>query len=205
MLIYDDSFVAVMTATQDEATRLGARRYGSEHVLLGLLAADDWLTAEVTRSFPALTRDALRAAVESAADDAPHLARLGITTETVETGRAASGAERRVAAPRAKHAPELQAALSAASAKWAHLRDTHREPRERKVSSAVLWFAVLEPATRASRLLETLGVDPGGVRDVLLGVLLPAGGAVRAWPATAPLGPVSRLMQRVFERIGVDR
>ena len=30
-----------MTATQAEATALGARAYGSEHVLLGLLAADD--------------------------------------------------------------------------------------------------------------------------------------------------------------------
>ena len=38
MLMYDDSFVAAMTATTDEATMLGARMYGSEHVLLGLLA-----------------------------------------------------------------------------------------------------------------------------------------------------------------------
>ena len=41
MLIYDDTFVTAMTATQDEATALGARTYGSEHVLLGLLASDD--------------------------------------------------------------------------------------------------------------------------------------------------------------------
>ena len=79
MLMYDDSFVAAMTATTDEATALGARIYGSEHVLLGLLVAHDHVTQHVVDMFPALTAPAVREAVRAALDDAPHLARLGLT------------------------------------------------------------------------------------------------------------------------------
>ena len=73
MLMYDDSFVAAMTATTDEATALGARIYGSEHVLLGLLVAHDHVTQHVVDMFPGLTAPAVREAVRAALDDSADL------------------------------------------------------------------------------------------------------------------------------------
>lgn len=205
MLMYDDSFVAVMTATKGEATALGARAYGSEHVLLGLLASDDDLTQQITRSFPDLTAGAVRAAVRGAVDDAPHLARLGLTAHnpaiiTAHSYGAAGGVR-----PRNKHAPELQSALNQATAKWGHLRHTRALPKERKLTSAVLWLAVLEPSARAARLLGAMEVDPDGVRTAVLSALMPAGAVVPTWPAEPPVGPVTRVVQRVFGRTIVAR
>lgn len=204
MLMYDDSFVAVMTATQDDATALGARAYGSEHVLLGLLAFDDDLTQQVVRSFPDLTTSAVRAAVRGAVDDAPHLARLGLTAHDPAATARADGTAGGVR-PRNKHTPELQSALNQASAKWGHLRDTHALPKERKLTSAILWLAVLEPSARAPRLLGAMDVDPDGVRTAVLSALMPAGAVVPTWPTEPPVGPVTRLVQRVFGRTNVAR
>lgn len=204
MLMYDDSFVAVMKATQFEATSLGARAYGSEHVLLGLLASDDDLTQQVVRSFPGLTTLAVRAAVRGAVDDAPHLARLGLTAHDLAVTARVEGTGGGVR-PRNKHTPELQSALNQATAKWGHLRDTHALPKEHKLSSAVLWLAVLEPSARASRLLGAMEVDPDGVRTAVLSALVPADAAVPTWPAEPPVGPVTRLVQRMFGRTNVAR
>lgn len=204
MLIYDESFAAVMTATQSEASALGARAFGSEHVLLGLLAADDGLTRRVVHSFPALTSSAARAAVRGAVDDAPHLERLGLTgvSSTVEPPVGCSSTRPVL---RTKHTPELQEALNRASAKWGHLRRTHALPKERGVSSAVLWLAVLEPTARARRLLAAMDVDPEGVRTAVLSALVPDGAPVPAWPTQSPAGPVMRLVHRVFGRTNVAR
>ena len=203
MLMYDDSFAAVMTATKDEATALGARDFGSEHVLLGLLASDDELTQRVVRSFPDLTASAVRAAVRSAVDDAPHLARLGLAArESVVTARAGGAAGG--VPPRNKHTPELQSALNQATAKWGHLRRVRALPKESKVSSAVLWLAVLEPSARASRLLHAMGVDVDGVRTTVLSALAPSG-AAPMWPDEPPVGPVTRLVHWVFGRTNVAR
>lgn len=204
MLIYDDSFIAVMAATKAEATALGARAYGSEHVLLGLLACDDDLTQQVVGSSPALTTSAVRTAVHGAVDDAPHLARLGIVAPDPALTARSEGRTGGVP-PRTKHTPELQSALNEATAKWGHLRDTHALPKERRLSSAVLWFAVLEPSARASRLLSAMGVDPDDVRAAALSALVPPGAAVPTWPADPPVGPVTRLFQRLFGRTNVAR
>jgi hypothetical protein len=203
MLIYDDSFIAVMAATKTEATALGARAYGSEHVLLGLLASDDDLTQQVVRSFPALTTTAVRTAVHGALDDAPHLARLGIVAPDPALTARSEG--RAGVPPRTKHTAELQSALNEATAKWGHLRDTHALPKERRLSSAVLWFAVLEPSARASRLLSAMGVDPDDVRAAALSALVPPGTEVPTWPVDPPVGPVTRLFQRTFGRTNVAR
>lgn len=205
MLMYDESFVAAMTATKDAATALGARAYGSEHVLLGLLASDDDLTLQVARSFPGLTAGAVRAAVSGAVDDAPHLARLGLTAHNpaIITARAegTAGGLR----PRTKHAPELQSALNQATVKWGHLRRTHALPKERKLTSGVLWLAVLEPSARAARLLGAMEVDPDGVRTAVLSALVPAGVEVPTWPVEPPVGPITRVVQRVLGRTIVAR
>lgn len=202
MLIYDDTFAAAMTATQAEATALGARAYGSEHVLLGLLVADDELTRQIVGSFPALTPAAVRAAVRGALDDAPHLARLGLAAPDLEASARPGG----LAAgrpPRPKHLPELQSALNQASAKLAHLQRTNVAPKERKVGSTVLWLAVLEPSARSPRLLRALDIDPDGVRAAVLSAALPAGAGAPVWPAEAPTGPFTRLVHWFFGRTNV--
>ncbi|GIG41355.1 Clp protease N-terminal domain-containing protein [Cellulomonas phragmiteti] len=202
MLIYDDTFVAAMTATTQEATALGARAYGSEHLLLGLLRADDHLTQQVVRACPGLTVPAVRDAVRGAVDDAPHLARLGLAADDPAVTAPAAGQGGRL---RVKHTPELQSASNQASVKWAHLRRAHALPKERTASSAVLWLAVLEPSARAPRLLEAMGIDPDGVRAAVLSALVPAGAGVVTWPTEAPVGPVMRLVHALFERTNIAR
>lgn len=204
MLMYDDSFVAVMTATTDEATALGARTYGSEHVLLGLLTAHDHVTQHVVDRFPGLTAPALREAVREALDDAPHLARLGISLPVASATAPSDGAARGTR-PRTKHTPELQSALNQATAKWAHLRHTGAIPKERRVSSAVLWLAVLEPSARGRRLLEAMDIDPDGVRTAVLSAVVPTGAAVPTWPTEVPVGPVTRFTRWVFGHLNLPR
>ncbi|MDP9393636.1 MAG: hypothetical protein M3Q27_04945 [Actinomycetota bacterium] len=108
MLIYDDTFGAVMAASQREATQLGAHEYGSEHVLLGLLTAGGATAEAVTRAHPSLTAEAVRSGIERAVDDLPHLQRLGIDPEQLL--RAGAESSPRGPTPRNRHTPESQAA-----------------------------------------------------------------------------------------------
>lgn len=191
-----------MTATRQQATALGAQVYGSEHALLGLLAADGPVTQQVVRLHPQLSADAVRTAIEQALDDLPHLQRLGIDLDTVpmapsSTGRAANQK------PRNRHTPELQAALNSATAKWGQLRKNHQLTRQRKQSSAVLWLAVLEPSARASRLLRALGADPDRMRSAVLATGVPMGATAPTWPAQPAPGRGQRLMQRLCTRVHV--
>src|SRR3954466_12529218 len=63
MLIYDDTAAEVLHAAADEARRLGATRYETAHVLLGLLRTADPVTQTVTADDPRLTVDAARASL----------------------------------------------------------------------------------------------------------------------------------------------
>ncbi|WP_432492346.1 Clp protease N-terminal domain-containing protein [Kineococcus auxinigenes] len=199
MLIYDDSFSAVMAASRQEATHLGADRYGSEHVLLGLLAAAGPLTEQVRRSAPELTAQAVRSAIERGADDAPHLQRLGIDADQV---LATAGGEpsRPHPAPRNRHTPEWQGALGSASVKLNRLQKSGALPREGKVTSAVLWLAVLEPGTRAQRLLAAMDLDAERIRGTVLTALTGNGSVAPPWPQQARAGFLTRLAQRAFAR-----
>lgn len=200
----DDPFVAVMTATEREATDLGARSYGSEHVLLGLLASDDHLTQEIGRRFPALASSAVRAAVRGAADDAPHLARLGLTAADLAVApRAESPVDG--ARPRNTRTPELQSALDVAKPKWVYLCRTGALPQKGRLGVAYLWLAVLEPSARASRLLEAMEIDPDAVRTAVLTALVPAGAAVPQWPTESPVESVARRVQGLFGRTNAAR
>lgn len=165
---------------------------------------NDHLLQQVVQAFPGLTTSAVRAAVRGAVDDAPYLARLGLTAHDPAVAAHAEGTPGGVR-PRTKHTPELQAALNRATARWGHLRRTNAVPKERKVTSAVLWLAVLEPSARAPRLLSAMEVDPDGVRTAVLSALVPAGAAVPTWPAEAPVGPITGLVHRVFGRTNVAR
>ncbi|MCI2240086.1 hypothetical protein MN205_16575 [Kineococcus sp. TRM81007] len=201
MLIYDDSFGAVMAASQREATELGADAYGSEHVLLGLLGAAGPLTEQVQRAEPALTAGAVRAAVQRGADDAVHLQRLGVDAEQLLAPAPGETPSRQHPTPRNRHTPEWQRALASASVKLDRLQKSGALPRQRKVTSAVLWLAVLEPGTRAYRLLAAVDVDAERVRDAVLGALAGAGAAAPPWPEQARAGLLTRLVQRALARV----
>jgi Clp amino terminal domain, pathogenicity island component len=202
MLIYDDSFVAAMTASQQEATRLGAPAYGSEHMLLGLLVAGDPASRAVGQRFPQLTPEAVRAAVEGAFDDLPHLRRLGIAPAASQSAQGSVPLTQGLA-PRNRHTPEFQTALNSATAKWDQLRRTHQLPRQQKLGSSVLWLAVLEPSARSFRLLQALETEPEQVRPVVLSAMLPDGQEAPQWPEQAKPPRVLRLLQRIFSRATV--
>lgn len=196
MLIYDDSFAAVMTATQQEATALGAHVYGSEHVLLGLLTEGGPLTEAVSGLDDTVTHQGVHHAVTTALDDAPLLQALGLETLTTP----AADTSRPRPSPRNRHTPELQAALNTASAKWGQLRRAGYLPRTAKMDTTVLWLAVLEPAARASRLLQALGANPDQLRVAVLGASTAPGEPTPPWPAEVRTGPVTRLVHRLFNR-----
>src|SRR4051795_613026 len=63
MLLYDDTAAAAVHAATDEARRLGAMKYQTAHVLLGLLRTADPVTETVTADDPRLTVDAARTAL----------------------------------------------------------------------------------------------------------------------------------------------
>ncbi|WP_337059472.1 Clp protease N-terminal domain-containing protein [Kineococcus sp. G2] len=201
MLVYDDSFGAVMAASQEQATRLGADAYGSEHVLLGLLAAAGPLTEQVQRTEPELDARVVRSAVERGADDAVHLRRLGVDAEQLLAPAPGEESSRPRPTPRNRHTPEWQQALNSASVKLSQLRKSGALPRERKVTSAVLWLAVLEPGTRAHRLLAAVDVDAERVRTAVLSALAGAGAVAPAWPEQARAGLLTRLAQRALARV----
>jgi hypothetical protein len=196
MLIYDDSFADVMTATQKEATGLGAHVYGSEHLLLGLLAAGGPLRATVSAVAPAVTYEATLDAVTRADDDAPLIGRLGLSTVAAQVAEAPRPAR----TPRNRHTPELQSALNTASAKWGQLRKDGAISKETKLTSTVLWLAVLEPAARASRLMQTLDADLDQVRAAVLATAAAPGHPAPPWPTEVRTALVTRLVHRFFNR-----
>lgn len=202
MLIYDDSFVAAMTASQQEATRLGAPAYGSEHMLLGLLVSGDPASRIIVERYPQLTPEAVRAAVEGAIDDLPQLRRLGIAPAALQSAQGNVPLTNGLA-PRNLHTPEFQTALNSATAKWDQLRRAHQLPRQHKLGSSVLWLAVLEPSARSFRLLQALEAEPEQMRPLVLSAMLPDGQGAPPWPEQANPPRVQRLFQRIFSRTTV--
>src|SRR3954454_18725730 len=63
MLLYDDTAAEALHAATDEAGLLGATKYRTAHVLLGLLRTADPVTETVTADDPRLTVDAARSAL----------------------------------------------------------------------------------------------------------------------------------------------
>ncbi len=91
--------------------------------------------------------------------------------------------------------------LNSASAKLNQMHKTGQLPRQRKVSSAVLWLAALEASTRASKLLQAMDLDPDQVRATVLTSLATHGAPLPSWPEQVRLGFVTRVVQRVLSRI----
>jgi ATP-dependent Clp protease ATP-binding subunit ClpA len=184
-----------MAAAQQEAAALGAHEYGSEHILVGLLAADGPLVEQVSSVDSGLSADRVRQAIERSIDDTPSLQRLGLSP--VDASPAPTKAPRM---PRNRHTSELQVSLNSGTTKWGQLRKTGQLTKERKLDSAVLWLAVLEPTARASKLLRAMGSDPDQLRSAVLGALATPGTPAPQWPTEVRPGLVTRLVHGLFNR-----
>jgi len=202
VLIWDESFMTVMEAAEAEARRSNASAYGSEHVLLGLLSVPDAVTGRVLADRPELTVEAVRHAVAAAVDDAPHLKRLGIDPELLRQAERAAPPGPRVDL-RNRHTAELQVALDDSSHTCGQLVKRRQLPLTRKLGSAHLWLAVLEPTSRAHRLLNALDVDPDQVRVTVLTAMAAPGSPPPAWPGHLRRGLLDRVLSRFFERVNV--
>jgi hypothetical protein len=189
MLLYDDTAAAALHASDDEARRLGATRYETVHVLLGLLRTVDPVTQSVTADHPQLTVDTVRtalgtppaaAAAASGVDDGAPPNRRGTPEPAVEFRQAA----RRF------------------TARWRPLVRSRQLRPGLKLGTGELWLTVLEPDTASARLLASLGAEPEAVRTLVLATMVPDGAPVPNWPTEVPAGAVRRLLDRVFGQVG---
>jgi ATP-dependent Clp protease ATP-binding subunit ClpA len=182
MLVHDDTAAEALHAAADEARRLGATRYETAHVLLGLLRTADPVTQTVTVDHPQLTVDAVRAAV-----GAPPM-------QNPEADGSTAHGRRSTPEP----AAEFRQAARRFTAKWRPLvRDRQLLPGL-KLGTGELWLTVLEPATASARVVAGLGVEPDDIRPLVLATMVPDGAPVPAWPTDVPAGAVRRLLDRVL-------
>jgi hypothetical protein len=186
MLLYDDTAAEALHAATDEAGRLGATKYQTAHVLLGLLRTADPVTETVTADDPRLTVDAARTALGASPMQATH-----------------ANAE---AAPGRRSTPEPTAEFRSAArrftAKWRPLvRDRQLRPGL-KLGTGELWLTVLEPATTAAHVLQSLGIAPDDVRPLVLATMVPDGARVPDWPTEVPTGALRRLLDRMLRTGG---
>lgn len=181
MLLYDDTAAAVLHAAADEGRRLGATRYETTHVLLGLLRTGDPVTSTVTADHPQLAVDAVRAALGAPPMQAPVVG---------------DGARGRRSAP--EPAVEFRRAARQFTATWRPLvRDRQLRPGPR-LGTGELWLTVLEPAAGSAGILAALGVELDAVRRLALAAMVPDGAPVPDWPTEAPAGVIRRLLDRVL-------
>jgi ATP-dependent Clp protease ATP-binding subunit ClpA len=186
MLLYDDTAATVLQAAADEARRRGENRYGTAHVLLGLLRTGDPVTQTVTADHPQLTVDGARAALGAPPVQVPE----------VDDGTAPG----RRSTP--EPAVEFRRAARDFTAKWRPLvRDRQLRPGV-KLGTGELWLTALEPATASAGALAALGIEPDDVRPLVLAAMVPDGAPVPDWPTEVPAGAVRRLLDRVLGRDG---
>src|SRR3954465_7151107 len=182
MLLYDDTAAAAVHAATDEARRLGAMKYETARVLLGLRRTADPVAQTVTADHPRLTVDAVRAAL-----GAP-------PRQTLEEG---GGTETsRGSGP--EPAAEFRRASRQFTANWRPLVRSRQLLPGLKLGTGELWLTVLEPAPASARALPALGVEPDDVRPLVLATMVPDGAPVPDWPTEVPAGAVRRLLDRVL-------
>jgi hypothetical protein len=182
MLLYDDPAAAALHAAADEARRLGATRYETTHVLLGLLRTADPVTQTVTADDPQLTAEAVRTALTAPRMQPPE------ANGGTPPGRGATP----------EPAAEFRRASRQFTAKWRPLVRTRQLHPGLKLGTGELWMTVLEPGTASARVLAALGVDPDDVRPRVLATLVPDGAPVPDWPTAVPAGALRRLRDRVL-------
>jgi hypothetical protein len=182
MLLYDDTAAEALHAATDEAGRLGATKYQTAHVLLGLLRTADPVTETVTADDPRLTVDAARTALGASPMQA--------------TDANAEAAPGRRSTP--EPAAEFRSAARRFTAKWRPLvRDRQLRPGL-KLGTGELWLTVLELGSASTRVLAALGVEPEDVRRLVLATMVPDGAPVPDWPTEVPAGAVRRMLDRLL-------
>jgi hypothetical protein len=182
MLLYDDTAAEALHAAADEARRLGATKYETGHVLLGLLRCADPVTTTVTADHPELSEGAVRAALR---------ARSG---RMHEDGDAEAPSRRSTPEPSA----EFRRAARQFTAKWRPQVRSRRLRPGIKLGTGELWLILLEPGTASARALASLGVEPVDVRPLVLATMVLDGAPVPDWPDEVPAGGVRRLLDRLL-------
>src|SRR3954451_14939401 len=182
MLIYDDTAAEVLHAAADEARRLGATRYETAHVLLGLLRTAAPVPQPVTAAHPPLTLDDVRAALGAAPG------------QPAEEDGGTAGGRRSTPEP----AAEFRQAAQRFTGKWRPLVRARLLQPNLKLRTRELWLTVLEPATASARVLAGLAVEPDDVRPLVLATMVADGAPVPDWPVEVPAGTVRRLLDRVL-------
>jgi ATP-dependent Clp protease ATP-binding subunit ClpA len=176
MLIYDDTAAPAIQAASEEARRLGADAYDTQHVLLALLRTGDPVTRRVTEETPHLAVDTVRAALTAG--------------RPASIATAAGSPRDRPPTP----AREFRQAIRDFTAKWGPLIKARKLPRRPKFSTAELWLILLEPSTRSSRLLQSLHADPHKLRAVVLNTMVADSQLVPDWPNDVPKGKAQRFL-----------
>jgi Clp amino terminal domain, pathogenicity island component len=184
MLLYDDTAAAALRAADNEARRLGASRYETGHVLLGLLRTADPITRTATADHPELTVDAVRAALGT-----PPGTAVAFGDDDGATPGGGSKPE---------PAAEFRQAAKRFTAKWRPLVRSGRLRPGLKLGTGELWLTVLEPTAASARLLASVGAEPETVRALVLAMMAPGGAPPPDWPTAVPVGAVRRLLDRVF-------
>jgi ATP-dependent Clp protease ATP-binding subunit ClpA len=149
-----DARRAVLTDSAEEARRRGDRRLGTDHLLLGILRDP---RSEATRAL-GVDLDAARAADDAL--DRAALAAIGIDAGDLGAARDAEGGSRRL--------PPL---TTGARAVFQRAIVEARPGKSRRIETRHFLLALLacERPDPAAELLNELGIDPGVVRDRLMG------------------------------------
>src|SRR3954471_18295145 len=147
MLVYDDKAAEALRAAADEVRVLGATKYETAHVLLGLLRTVDPVTGTVTADHPQLTEHAVRTALAAPSG------------QPQEDGDPQAPGRRSTPAPGA----EFRRAARQFTAKWRPLVRSRRLQPGLKLGTGELWLTGLEPGTSSARVPASPGREAGRV------------------------------------------
>jgi ATP-dependent Clp protease ATP-binding subunit ClpA len=150
-----DIWRLVLTSAAEEARRRGDRRLGTDHILLGLLAAADSPAAR------ALGLSLAEARAASDALDLAALAAVGIEVEFLGEGARATPGRRM---------PPLTSGSRAVVKRAIEEARPYKSRRTIETGHLLLALLVLERPDPAAELLHALGVDPVAVRKRLAGL-----------------------------------
>jgi hypothetical protein len=186
MLLYDDTAAEALHAATDEAGRLGAAKYQTAHVLLGLLRTADPVTETVTADDPRLTVDAARTALGAS------------PMQATDADPGVAHGRRSTPEP----AAEFRHAARRFTAKWRPLVRGRQLRPGLKLGTGELWLTVLEPGTTAAHVLQSLRIEPDDVRPLVLATMVPDGARVPDWPTKVPTGALRTLLDRMLRTGG---
>ena len=204
MKMWEEACAHAFRAGGAHAVQLHATAHGSEHLLLGLLSTPDPVTDRVLTDHPELTVEAVRAAIVGSVIDAPRVGHLGVGLDGAPRADQDTPPGPRVTAPD-RMTGELRVALDDATDKCWHLVKTRQLPGPKPIGVANLWLAVLEPSSRAHRLLQSLGIDPDELRVTVLTAMAKFGSIPPAWPTEGQRDRLGRFLAWFLVRLKIAK